>query len=1037
MFHHTWWLLLLCWFYSSQATSVSPCSLCHDRNASRCVDKRLISLDDLKTRERVSELQISYNNIPKLTDHMFKELGFSSLKRIHCKHCGINEIEPRAFQGLFTLKFIHLSSNNIYQLYPHTFQGLDKLRILDLNDNKLVHIEALDSISSLQYCYLAENFITSLRNESFCSLEVCEMIILDLSNNLISAVEVNAFKGLILLQDLNLSFNNIQYLHPDTFLHSTSLYNLNLQENRLHRLDFIQNVPWVGLLDVSYNNISVLVNDVFTAHNISQLRKLKLDNNKISIMEIGALNNMEHLVYLDLSNNQIDFIPSGIFSETPNLETIKLNNNYLSTLEFVRSIKKVRFLYLSRNRVVTLTPRTFFPKHVHTVDLSNNMINTIQPSTFLGINKLLHLNLQGNNITFVPSNVFERTHVSDIDLKGNEISDINFVLHGLSFRLLHLPSNNLSTFPEEIYSQSQTYTISEMNLSNNGITVLKPGIFNRLFDLRTLNLSKNKLRSLPKDIFHNTNSLTTLMLDYNELVDVAFVSSCVNLKYLYLQGNKITTIPNASFLNVENPQDSKIEVLNLESNEISIIEEGAFQGMHHLKKLIISRNRVTTLYLQTLKYPSNLRLLDFSYNIFSQMDFVPYTPYLKRLQLTNNGIYVLPKNAFTNSSHSQLYVIDLSNNEITTIDKMAFQGLRDLTTLNLSGNNITYLYPKSFQDSIYLSSLDLSHNNISEIYIFDHIPSLRSCNLADNIISVLHNQMFSHTNTSKLCKLSLANNRITTIEYHAFSGLYQLKDLDISGNNISIIHPQTFSFFRNLLRLDISNNKIYHPDFIQNMPLLRHLHLANNNIHILQNNTFASSQISQVIHLNLSHNRIFKVEEMAFQGLNMLRFLDLSRNSISSLPVNVFENNSLLSAIDLSNNHISQTEFILYLRNLLFCNLSSNQILILGNNSFSNSKINRLKFIDISNNKIMLIEHRAFQGLPKLEHLDLSANNISYLYSDILEHSPKLKSLDLRNYPTNWSGKEVIDFLKFADDALKDIRGHYRMSWDGYVTNNR
>jgi hypothetical protein len=107
-----------------------------------------------------------------------------------------------------------------------------------------------------------------------------------------------------------------------------------------------------------------------------------------------------------------------------------------------------------------------------------------------------------------------------------------------------------------------------------------------------------------------------------------------------------------------------LEYFNLDSNEISIIEDYSFKNLKSLENLILSNNK--------LDLVNNTDIL---FNALTNVKFI---------NLSSNYIELIQLNTFSNLL--KLKVLDLSNNKIHFIQKNSFNGLVNLRDLYINGN---------------------------------------------------------------------------------------------------------------------------------------------------------------------------------------------------------------------------------------------------------------------------------------------------------------------------------------------------------------
>lgn len=181
----------------------------------------------------------------------------------------------------------------------------------------------------------------------------------------------------------------------------------------------------------------------------------------------------------------------------------------------------------------------------------------------------------------------------------------------------------------------------------------------------------------------------------------------------------------------------------------------------------------------------SVRKLDLSYNNLgpnlSNSDFSAYHD-LGELILHHNNIEVLTPRKFHQLRN--LYKLDLSNNQIHSVKRGAFAGLRRVTQLLLESNpELVILEPEAF---LGLSSLQML--NISS----SRILALRK-NTFDGLTSLRH--------------LLLRSNMIVEIEDGAFRSLTSLVSLDMRGNEIRYFTKVVFNDLKSLRNLSTDSFK--------------------------------------------------------------------------------------------------------------------------------------------------------------------------------------------------------------------------------------
>ncbi|XP_008586400.1 PREDICTED: leucine-rich repeats and immunoglobulin-like domains protein 1 [Galeopterus variegatus] len=199
--------------------------------------------------------------------------------------------------------------------------------------------------------------------------------------------------------------------------------------------------------------------------------------------------------------------------------------------------------------------------------------------------------------------------------------------------------------------------------------------------------------------------------------------------------------------------------------------------------------------------------------------------------------------------------------------------------------------------------------------------------------------------------------------------------LDCGGRGLTALPGDLPSWTRSL---NLSYNKLskIDPAGFEDVPNLQEVYLNNNELTAIPSLGAASLQ---VVSLFLQHNRIRSVEGSQLKAYLSLQVLDLSWNNITEIRGACFPHGLHIKELNLASNRIGTLEsgaFDGLSRSLLTLRLSKNRITQLPVKAF---KLPRLTQLDLNRNRIRLIEGLTFQGLDSLEVLKLQRNNISKL----------------------------------------------------------
>ncbi|XP_056886237.1 fibromodulin a isoform X2 [Takifugu flavidus] len=260
--------------------------------------------------------------------------------------------------------------------------------------------------------------------------------------------------------------------------------------------------------------------------------------------------------------------------------------------------------------------------------------------------------------------------------------------------------------------------------------------------IKYLYLQNNAITALPDSALVNATSLVWLMLHHNQLTSEAIGAKAFlkleALERLYLQHNSLTSIP------ANLPRTLKD--LRMNHNKIEKVAVADLEGMDQLSLLYLHDNAITDMGT-SLKALKSLMVLDISSNQLTKVpDSLPEQ--VHQLYMDHNSIDSLPESFLT--SLTQLQYVRLAHNQLTD------QGV-PANTFNVSG----------------LVELDLSFNRLERIPTVS--TSLQHLYLQANRIKEFTLGSFcvftDVTNFSRLQTLRLDGNEIGMEDIPADSSL--------------------------------------------------------------------------------------------------------------------------------------------------------------------------------------------------------------------------------------------------------------------------
>ncbi|KOC64494.1 Leucine-rich repeat-containing G-protein coupled receptor 4 [Habropoda laboriosa] len=568
----------------------------------------------------------------------------------------------------------------------------------------------------------------TLRNIQFHGEPVSS---LDLSSMGIRYVEKNALDNVASLKSLNLANNSLESLPEFMFSNLTNLEYLSLAENKLSNLEYLfVRLEKLRVLNISCNSVIHLRRGHLFG--LTKSTTILTDGNVFWSMSTGTFTNSflkddEELKHIEKMKSEVDVeqtsdVMEKQMEQTTVGNTLKLEKTTPAPKLEIRKGQKLKLCMpdqivlsiepLEGNKSVangclelpinerekTVSLRGLGIKGFHegwyqfqhfmvvSLDLANNDITEITKEMLNDLPEdLIYVNLMGNRIRGVWSQVIENKHLRMLNLRNNLIG--NFEENALSrtnLTTLFLDGNQLEDLS---FVTSLPRTMTELVLARNQISSISNGAFSNLSRLVYLNIADNKITKLQDNVFKGLDSLQVLIITRNSLTKIerqAF-SDLKQLSTLYLHRNSLTELEKGTFSELESLKD-----LNLAWNKLERITKDSFADL-----------------------PQTLDFLHIDLNGINSLEkgsFVNVPRFT--LSLTGNKISSIPRGAFDLPTLRDLH---LNNNTLTTIEGDSYEGLPQLKRLWLNENQITEIPKGSCKNLGSLNILDISKNPFQKL----------------------------------------------------------------------------------------------------------------------------------------------------------------------------------------------------------------------------------------------------------------------------------------------------------------------------------
>ncbi|KPJ02766.1 Chaoptin [Papilio xuthus] len=827
----------------------------------------------------LASLDLGYNDFTEVPHQGLKDLkvlNWLNLQNNNIAHIG-SDLKWCHLED--TLTSLSLSNNQITELNEKSITSLkNSLEHLEVEHNKLSYLpDSLAQVVRLRHLSLAYNQFevspslpSRIQTLSFAGnfLTTIPSTLHNIeAGNRIAQISNNVFPAQMPVKEINLSFNDLYYIHPECFSNLTG--SLNILES--------SSTLFSGHFPFDFDE------------GLEKLSWLSFDNNDFYIVKLLDMVALPELKYLNLDNNRlIDIILDDSYNISLAIANLRLSYNFLSyvhnsTFNFMPDLRN---LDLSYNRINNLTKNSFYNlSNLRYLSLANNIISSVEEHTFVNLPKLEVLELQSNNFTYFSLSSLK--NVSDVhitftlNISHNQIK----TLKGYSFTpisILDGSYNGLTEVPNNFFSSTES-SIRQIILSHNKITHIPNDVFGESLFLEILDVHKNKINVIKRKAFTRLKSLQILDFSFNGVTQLSVEQFCnlSKLKYLKMDHNNLRLLPRDVFKN------TRIEHLDISYNEISLFPVTALSQVGFtLRYLDLSHNRI--------EYLDN--------NIFRN------TQFLLSLNLRNNLLTVLSDNTF--SSLGGLRRLDLGGNVIKANFKELFHNLPNLRYLNLANvslKSVPYLPLAN------LTTLNLTSNYISSFKETDvkRLVSLRHLDVSHNRLNFLVPNMWYHL--KNLNVLDISYNPIEKITINSFKWLSNLSYLNIIGlNNLDVIDVESFRPLISLRSIQLETlspinlSNFYISNLTNSLPSLTKLiiHWTDENM----DKQLHGIDARNIRYLEIKGERLKNISDDAFQSFasNHEIFIKITETSITTLPNKFMKHLGLVPqlGIDLSYNKI-------------------------------------------------------------------------------------------------------------------------------------
>ncbi|XP_059613414.1 protein artichoke [Phlebotomus argentipes] len=404
---------------------------------------------------------------------------------------------------------------------------------------------------------------------------------------------------------------------------------------------------------------------------------------------------------------------------------------------------------------------------------------------------------------------------------------------------------------------------------------------------------------------------------------------------------------------------------------------------------------------------------------------------VKNLRLNFDNLTHLPESMFYNMSRTEF--LSISDNNLEVVPAHIFKHMPTLGTLDIARCRLQHIRSEDFRSLKKLRHLVLASNQIKRIDTGAFPPNIVTLHIGRNNLATL-NGTLRHLNELKL--LFINSNNLTTLEDELpptspsliLAQFNRIRALPQSFRNLPLdalyMHDNELSSFdgilktaKNLQKFIAHNNYIEYlaEDEFQEAESLEDLQLSCNHIRAINGSLLPIRKLRSA---NFTVNYLTEFSLKEIRGLDDLRILDLSFNKIEKLAGrmdNLVEPDSLIVELHLEYN--------------LLRSLDGN---LMG--------LNRLRILNLSNNRLQSISPDDLIGLEELEHLDVSFNRLKTLEETSKTYLPSLQFLNasfnlLTEMKNDFHGLPILCMADLSNNNIsiisKDLVANTRCSNHG------
>lgn len=187
-----------------------------------------------------------------------------------------------------------------------------------------------------------------------------------------------------------------------------------------------------------------------------------------------------------------------------------------------------------------------------------------------------------------------------------------------------------------------------------------------------------------------------------------------------------------------------------------------------------------------------------------EKDSIRHLMYLRKLTIRDSDLKILDMDIFRNTP--RLETVDFISNKIEVIRDGVYN-YQDFRSVSLYNNQINSMDDLAFSNMSLLKRVNVSYNNLTEFKgsWFYLVPNLTTIDFQHNFIETLPSKAFGNMTTIK--NIYLNHNNLANIAPNAFEGLRWLNFLDLRHNLLKTMDLNNFPEIMKINSLYINANR--------------------------------------------------------------------------------------------------------------------------------------------------------------------------------------------------------------------------------------